>query len=541
MIAAVLFVLGLVLLLGGGEILVRGAARLAVAMGIAPVVVGLTVVAFATSAPELAIGIQGVRAGQADLVVGNVVGSNIANLMLILGLSAAISVLVVDQKLIRVDVPLMVAVSAGVWVLAVDGRVGRGEGGLLCAGIVAYVVAAVRASRRAHPRVADADADAYGEPLAAGPGAWRGSLARVAAGVAALVLGARWLVEGATAAARALGVSELVIGLTIVALGTSLPELTTSVVATLRGERDIAAGNVIGSNIFNLLSVLGLTALVSPHGVAVSPAVAAFDLPVMVAASIACLPIFFVGNRISRLEGGLFLVYYAVYVAYLAVDAAGHDALTALNQAVWWFVVPLSAVTLLVLWHRQLKAASRAGRVPPHAPTPVRRPGSPEPNPPGDTTMVIDPTPVSALMNTRLVTVEPGDSLGTALARMTEARVHRLPVVETTGGDTVLVGIISDRDVRLAADSPYTGDAPEVIVARLHDIRVATVMTPVERVVSVSPMTLVPAAAELMLAHRIGGLPVVEIEGHRPFLVGILTRSDLIAHLIRLETAPDAT
>lgn len=364
MIAAVLFVLGLVLLLGGGEILVRGAARLAVAMGIAPVVVGLTVVAFATSAPELAIGIQGVRAGQADLVVGNVVGSNIANLMLILGLSAAISVLVVDQKLIRVDVPLMVAVSAGVWVLAVDGRVGRGEGSLLCAGIVAYVVAAVRASRRAHPRVADADADAYGEPLAAGPGAWRGSLARVAAGVAALVLGARWLVEGATAAARALGVSELVIGLTIVALGTSLPELTTSVVATLRGERDIAAGNVIGSNIFNIAGVLGISAAVSPRGLSVSTDAIDLDTPVMLAVAIATLPVFLAGHRMSRGHGILFLAGYAAYTTWLILDAASHPATLAFQSVLLLAALPVMAAAALWPWIR----SRLQGPLPPSAP-----------------------------------------------------------------------------------------------------------------------------------------------------------------------------
>lgn len=356
MIAAVQFSAGLALLLSGGEVLIRGATRLAAAAGIPPVVVGLTVVAFATSAPELAIGIQGVRAGQADLVVGNVIGSNIANLLLILGLSAAISTLVVHQKLIRVDVPLMVGVSVLVWAMTLDGRVSRIEGGLLFVGVVAYIVSAVQASRRTRPSVADQYAGAYGEPASTPPGAWRGSLARVVAGGAALVLGARWLVDGATTAARTLGVSELVIGLTIVAIGTSLPELTASVVATLRGERDIAAGNVIGSNIFNLLSVLGLTALVAPYGVPVAPAAAAFDLPVMVAASIACLPIFFVGNRISRWEGGLFLVYYGVYVAYLFGDTAGHDAMIALNQVVRWFVVPLSAVTLAVLWHRQAQS-----------------------------------------------------------------------------------------------------------------------------------------------------------------------------------------
>lgn len=357
-----LFLLGLALLLVGGELLVRGATRLAAAAGIPPVIVGLTIVAFATSAPELAVSVQAAFSGEADLVVGNVVGSNIANLLLILGLSAAIAPLVVAQKLVRVDVPLMVGVSALVGWMALDGRINRVEGALLFAGLIAYNLAAIRASRATRPAVEAQYEAFYGEAEAVaerGRSPWLGSLSLLGLGIAGLILGARWLVDGATTAARALGVSELIIGLTIVAVGTSLPELVTSVLAAIRGERDIAAGNVIGSNIFNLLSVLGFTALLAPQGVPVPAAAIAFDLPVMLAASIACLPIFFVGNRISRWEGVLFLMYYAVYVAYLLLEAVERDAITTFRSAVLWFVIPLSVITLLLIWYRQIRERDR--------------------------------------------------------------------------------------------------------------------------------------------------------------------------------------
>ena len=346
-----LFVLGLALLLAGGEVLVRGATRLSAAAGIPPVIVGLTVVAFSTSAPELAVTTQAALGGQSDLVMGNVVGSNVANILLILGLSAAIAPLLVTQRLIRLDVPLMVGVSIGTWLLVLDGHLSRLEGALLVAGIVTYIALAIRASRKTAAVVERQYAEAYGhtrhEALTA--------LLLVGGGLAALVVGAGWLVDGASAAARALGVSELVIGLTIVAVGTSLPELTASLVATYKGERDIAAGNVIGSNLFNLLFVLGVTALVAPHGVPIAPAAITFDLPVMVAASIACLPIFFVGHRISRWEGTLFVAYYAAYIAYLVIAATRQPWLATFSWAMTWFVIPLSLVTLLLVWYRTVR------------------------------------------------------------------------------------------------------------------------------------------------------------------------------------------
>ena len=358
MATVLLFVLGGALLVGGAELLVRGASRLAVAAGISPLVVGLTVVAFGTSAPELAVTLGAAVTGEADVALGNVVGSNIGNVLLILGLSAAVAPLDVSQQLVRLDVPLMIGASVLTLLLALDGRVGRLDGLLLFAGIVAYTAFAVRQSRRESAAVRAEYADALpGEPPPRRP-RWLLDAAAIGAGLALLVLGARWLVTGAVAAAEALGVSQLVIGLTIVAMGTSLPELATSVLAAVRGQRDIAVGNVVGSNIFNLLAVLGLGSAVAPGGVPVARAALTFYLLVMIAVAVACLPIFFTAHRISRWEGWLFLAYYGAYVGYLILASTAHDALPAMSAVLGWFALPLTAVTLAVLAVR----AARKGR-----------------------------------------------------------------------------------------------------------------------------------------------------------------------------------
>ena len=358
-----LFVLGLVALILGAELLVRGASRLALSLGITPLVVGLTVVAFGTSAPELAVSVQSAWAGQVDIALGNVVGSNIFNVLFILGLSALITPLMVHQQVIRQEVPIMIGVSLLLWALALDGGINRWEGLLLTALVVGYTVLLIRQSRRETAAVqAEVDAE-YTEAFDGPPkevGAhWGVQVLLILAGLALLVLGAGWLVEAAVAFARHLGVSELVIGLTIVAAGTSLPEVATSVMAALRGERDIAVGNVVGSNIFNILSVLGISASVAPSALDVAPSIPVLDLPVMVAVAVACLPVFFTGNRIDRWEGGLFLGLYAAYTLYLILHASGHDALQGYSAVMGGFVLPLVAVTLLTLAWRQWQARPR--------------------------------------------------------------------------------------------------------------------------------------------------------------------------------------
>jgi cation:H+ antiporter len=350
----VLALAGLVLLVAGGEALVRGASRLALALGLSPLVIGLTVVAYGTSAPEMAVSVGAALAGDggADVAVGNVVGSNIFNVLFILGVTALFAPLLVSQQLVRIDVPLLIGVSLVMLVFALDGRVSRLEGFVLVAGAVAYTVFAVWQSRRESAEVREEYSKGIRRPARPGWRATSVDLLLIVGGLVLLVVGSRWLVDGAVAVAMALGVSELVVGLTIVAAGTSLPEVAASVVAALRGERDIAVGNVVGSSLFNILSVLGVTSLVAPGGVRVADAALRFDIPVMVVTAVACLPIFTSGRRIDRWEGGLFLAYYVAYATYLVLDATGHDALPAFSAAMLWFVVPLTAVTLAVVGWR---------------------------------------------------------------------------------------------------------------------------------------------------------------------------------------------
>jgi cation:H+ antiporter len=345
-----LFLAGLLLLIGGAELLVRGAAQLSVAIGISPLVVGLTVVAYGTSAPELAVVIQSMYATppQPDLVIGNVVGSNISNVLLVLGLSALVAPLIVSKPLVRTSVPVMIAVSLLVWWMALDSQITRAEGSLLFLGAIGYSALSIVRSRRAvalRKSLGQVDSDVHGQ---------RGrktvlQLVSIAIGLALLVVGARWLVDGATAVARLLQVSELVIGLTVVAVGTSLPEIATSMVAGLRGQRDIAVGNVVGSNIFNLLLVLGCGALLAPAPVRVQAPALNFDIPVMVAVALACLPIFYSGYTISRGEGLLLIAYYAAYAVFLFLQATRHSAIEEYTTVMRYFILPLSGLVLIIL------------------------------------------------------------------------------------------------------------------------------------------------------------------------------------------------
>lgn len=312
-----LFLAGLVVLVAGAEILVRGASRLAAALRISPLVIGLTVVAFGTSAPEVAVSVTAALRGEGDVAVGNVVGSNIVNVLLILGASALISPLAVRAALIRRDVPLMIGVSALVPLLLWNDRVGRVEGMLLVAGLVAWVVLLVRWSRAESKDIAEEYAKEFGVPPPASAARTAGNALLVLAGLALLVAGARWLLAGAIEIARHAGLDERTIGLTLVAVGTSLPEIAASILAAWRGERDIAVGNVVGSNMFNVLAVLGTSAAVSPSGITSSPQMLRFDVPVMLLAAAVCLPLAWTGSRVSRLEGALLLSGYVAYTAAL--------------------------------------------------------------------------------------------------------------------------------------------------------------------------------------------------------------------------------
>lgn len=349
---AAFLILGLVVMIWGADFLVKGASRLATSVGISPLVVGLTVVAFGTSAPELAVSVMSAFKGESDIALGNVVGSNLCNVLFILGISALIVPLVVAQQLVRFDVPVMIGLSILVLPMGMDGKIGRLDGAILFTFAIAYTVFLVRQSRKETSEEVKSEYDAeYGGKPAYGLAK---NVGFIIVGLVFLVLGSKWLVSSAVAIAQAFHVSELVIGLTIVALGTSMPEVATSIVAALKGERDIAVGNVVGSNIFNLVSVLGLSSLVAPAGIEVSDAALRFDIPVMIAVAVACLPIFFTGYRISRLNGAAFLFFYAAYLVYLILTATQHEAVGTLRVAMLYFILPITALTLIVITVREV-------------------------------------------------------------------------------------------------------------------------------------------------------------------------------------------
>jgi cation:H+ antiporter len=304
------FALGLVLLALGADSLVKGAAGLALRFGVSPFLVGLVVVGFGTSAPELSVNLSAVYNGTTDIALGNVVGSNIANVGLILGLSALAAPLVVQMRLLRFETPLLVAVSGALWLLAYDGTLGRLDGAILLAGFLALMALVARDARR-EPAAVQAELGAAAQTRTE---TWRGVL-RVAIGLALLVLGAQWMVDAAVALAIAAGLSQLIVGLTIVAIGTSLPELASSVLAALRGHSDIAIGNVVGSCLFNILLILGSTAAAAPLPVAHSLVVV--EIPAMIAFAIVLYPMMRGDLRIERHEGGALV---AAYLAFLALQ-----------------------------------------------------------------------------------------------------------------------------------------------------------------------------------------------------------------------------
>lgn len=496
MLTLVLFIIGIVLLIGGAEILVRGASKLAIAIGISPLVVGLTVVAFGTSSPELAVLLQASFAGSSDIAIGNVVGSNICNILLVMGLASLVTPMLVSRQLVKFDVPVMVGISFVLLGMSLDGTISRLDGTLLFVGSITYVYWSIRQSLRQNAdlvlvrvklfkevqqfsrdeqerlivvlsRAAHVDPEqikifpihpdnkalimempqnvavifqslykkgtslqrfgirkvqvpqmmkiiihieesaqdfsqdeqesfilvvAYtldiapelirmvpfepesknftlkmphfaakklvamsdrNDPLLEKLRflkverqrlAWLGNAGMIVAGLALLVLGARWLVDGAVTFATWLGVSELIIGLTVVAVGTSLPEIATSIVAGLRGERDMVVGNVVGSNIFNILLVLGLCSIIAP--VTVSNTALHLDIPVMVGVALVTIPVFISANSVERWEGALFVGYYIAYTTYLVLNAMGSSALTPFVQTMT-LLLPASFVVLL--------------------------------------------------------------------------------------------------------------------------------------------------------------------------------------------------
>jgi cation:H+ antiporter len=343
---------GLLLLIIGAELLVRAALRLATRLHVRPLIIGLSLVAFGSTAPQLTVSLQAAYQGAPDVAVGSVIGSNIFNVLVILGLAALIIPLRVSRQLVRLDIPLMIAASALVYLLASNGLLGRFEGAMLLLGLAGYLLMLWHQSRhyaRTYPAAPAAHVHAWRF--------WSGTLGQVLLGFILLSLAGHLLLEAAVEVATDLGLSERVIGLTVVAVCTSLPELAAALIAALRGEREIAVGTVIGSNLFNLLAVLGTTALVAPEPLSISPNALDFDLPVMLGVAALCLPVFYSGYRVTRAEGLVFLCLYLAYGLHVVTFTTGLPLAGRLERLMLFYVLPALALVLLYTtlraWRRQ--------------------------------------------------------------------------------------------------------------------------------------------------------------------------------------------
>ena len=335
--SALEILLGIVLLFGGGELFVAGSSALALLLGIPQIVIGLTVVSLGTSAPELFVSLISTFQDGDAIAVSNVVGSNIFNVMVVLGLSALVVPLRVKSRLVRRDVPLLLGVSMAVWGMASGGRLTWQAGLALLVGTAINLIWEMRTASEYSDEEGDFDEGDRATPAVAA--------AKLAGGLVLLVLGSQVLVKGATAAAIGLGVTETVIGLTIVSAGTSMPELVTSLVAAYRGKADLAIGNVVGSNLLNQLLILGVCGLFSGEGLLVDPVVISRDLPVMVLTTLALLPILWTRGVVSRLEGGILV---GLYVLYMAEQVLSETLTTAQDE--FRFVVLVVVLPLVLVF-----------------------------------------------------------------------------------------------------------------------------------------------------------------------------------------------
>ncbi|MCI8209070.1 conjugal transfer protein TraR [Pseudomonas sp. S25] len=346
------WVCGLLLLLIGAELSVRAAVSLATTLGVRPLFIGLTFVALGSSAPQMAVGLQAAFTSSADIAVGSVVGSNIFNVLVTLGLCALIIPLRVTRQLVRLEIPLMITASALVLALSWNGVLGALDGAILLLGLLVYLLTVFRQSGQ---RFAYRQSSGTEHSRKTGQVMLR--LGALFGGIACVVLGSHLLVAASVVIALDLGLSERVIGLTVIAVSTSLPALTTSLIAALRGERDIAVGNVIGSNLFNLLGVLGITALIAPVPLSVSPNALDFDLPVMFGVAALCLPLFYSGYRITRIEGLMLLALYLAYGLHIVSFTTGMPLADKLERLMVQFVLPVFAVMIMFstirAWRRQ--------------------------------------------------------------------------------------------------------------------------------------------------------------------------------------------
>jgi cation:H+ antiporter len=343
------FIAGLAALIGGAELFLKGVDHFGVKWRISPLIMGLTVVAFATGAPELAISLQAAVSGNADLVLGNIIGSNIANILLILGISAMIKPLVVKLRVVQIDVPIVIGASILLYVIAQDGKLTTIDGVWLLLGLLGYSIFTffqIKQERENQPEETDFEAEQ--RKLSSGWFFYVKNIGFLVIGMGLIVKGSDWMVDSAVELATILGLSQLVIGLTIVSIGTSLPEIATSIATIRKGNTDMAVANVMGSNLYNILLTLGLTVVIAPEVLMVSPAAIALDIPFMIAVSIACIPIFIAGFDITKFDGFMLLFYYGSYVTYLVLDAIGSSFESTMEMVMLYAVIP--ATLIYIIW-----------------------------------------------------------------------------------------------------------------------------------------------------------------------------------------------
>ena len=346
------FILGLVGLIAGAELFLKAVDRFGLKWGVSPLIMGLTVVAFATGAPELAISIKAAFSGSADLVLGNIIGSNIANILLILGITAIISPINITRRVIRIDVPIVITISVAVYLMSLDGGLSTVDGVILLMGFLAYSYFTFVQIKNNSDEEDEDEAFQYDlspDDLAKGTVFYIKNGGLLISGLALIVLGSNWMVDSAVIIARILGLSELVIGLTIISIGTSLPEVATSLSAARKGKADIAVANVMGSTLYNVLLTLALTLIIAPNVLAVSKDAITLDLPFMVLVSMACIPIFVAGFNLTRVDGALFLGYYVTYLTYLVLNAINSPIVSAMQGIILYAAIPL---TLLYMFWR---------------------------------------------------------------------------------------------------------------------------------------------------------------------------------------------
>ncbi len=314
------FLLGLIVITAGSEILLKGAAKIASLLNIRPIVIGLTVVSIGTSLPELAVGLTAIKGGAGDIAIGNIAGTNLVNILFILGLSAAIRPLPINLKSVKTEVYVMIAAAVLLFLLALDGRLGVWDGCLLLALGMLYIVVIIRASKKESPDMHQEFKEEYQPSTPREKSDWKSwswNATLLFCGIIATIYGADKLVEGAVSIAQFFGMSDAVIGLTIIAIGTSAPELATTIVATVKNDRDVAIGNLLGSSITNIFFILAATVILTPRGIDVSSNILWFDLPLAAAVALACYPVFKSDQLISRKEGIAFVLLYLAYLSYL--------------------------------------------------------------------------------------------------------------------------------------------------------------------------------------------------------------------------------